>query len=158
MNAPRLFLMQGAHNTLEQGACAMELTAWLAGEKHSDQPVCVSPVIGAFVRSWNDSLADEPRQKLLPYVIRVIGTNTGKADDETRAWLATDWLVRVQVPAWMELAGQTRPELLPHVAKLRALPPLTSSEIALAVRSVIEDARNASAAASAAATNLRLMA
>mgnify|MGYP000461577042 CR=1 FL=1 len=28
--------------------------------------------------------------------------------EEQRAWLATDWLIRVQTPAWLRLAGLTR--------------------------------------------------
>ena len=138
----RLFLQRGSHPSLKAGACAMELSAWLAGEPHSDNPQCVSPVLGVFMRAWNDALDDDKRQQLLPYCIRVIGTNTGRADDETRAWLATDWLVRVHTPAWLELAG-----LGTEAASLRNLPPLTSTEIALATMATIEQARWRAAAA-----------
>ena len=54
--------------------CVMELSAFLAGEPHSDAPVCVSPVIRAFLVSWNDSLDDDGRQMLKPYAARVLGT------------------------------------------------------------------------------------
>ncbi len=54
--------------------------------------------------------------------------------------------MRVQTPAWLELAG-----LKDEAAKLRALPALTSSEIAAACQSVIEEARSKAAAAWAAA-------
>src|SRR5438034_8417178 len=105
VNLENVTLAKDAHKSLSEGACVMEVVSVLAGEKFGDHPKCVSPVIGAFLRSWNDGLADEPRQRLKPYATKVVGTNTGPADDEVRAWLATDWLVRVQTPAWLELAG-----------------------------------------------------
>ena len=140
-----LKLERGAHDR-GTGMCAMEAAAYLAGEKHSDHPVCVSPVIAAFLRSWNDGLPDADRQMLKPLIVRVLHTNTGAADETTRAWLATDWLVRVHTPAWLDLAGLTA-----DATALRNLPALTSSEIATAVLSVIDGARQRAAAAWAAA-------
>ena len=61
-----LELKQGVHRSFDAGACAMEAVAYLAGEPHSDHPICASPVISAFMREWNDSLDDEGRQKLKP--------------------------------------------------------------------------------------------
>lgn len=114
----------------------MELTAWLAGEPHSDHPHCVSPEIARFMRAWNDRLNDDDRQLLLPYTIRVIGTNTGPVDDERRVWLAIDWLARVQLPAWLELV----PSLRTHAERIRALEPLTSHETARAASPVVRHA------------------
>ena len=39
-----LSLEKGAHKR-GSGMCAMEAAAYIAGEPHSDHPVCVSPVI-----------------------------------------------------------------------------------------------------------------
>lgn len=142
----KLILLKGGHNGPESGFCVMELTAFLAHEPWSDSPACTSPVIAGFLRSWNDGLDDETRQRLKPYAAKVIGTNTGPKDDETRAWLATDWLVRVHTPAWLELAG-----LKDEAAELRALPELTSSEIAVAVRATLEKARASASTRAAAA-------
>lgn len=119
-------LARGKHDEGE-AMCAMEAVAWLAGEPWSDAPQCASPVIAAFVRSWNDALPDADRVRLLlPLLPDVIGTRTTDADDETRAWMATDWLVRVNVPAWLDLT----PSLEAHAAALRALPPIMSSAVA----------------------------
>ena len=71
-------LGSGAHQP-DSGFCIMELSAYLAGEPWTDAPICVSPVIGAFLRTWNDSLDDEPRQQLKRYALTVIGT---RGDDE----------------------------------------------------------------------------
>ena len=100
-------LDRGAHKSPGDGMCLVEAAAYVAGRPHTDHPPCVSPVIGAFCRSWNDSLSDEDRQMLVPYVERILDTNTGPGDDEKRAWLATDWLVRECAPAWLRLAGLT---------------------------------------------------
>lgn len=83
----------GSHPPPNNGlaaACVMEAVAYVTGEPWSDHPACVSPVIGQFLRSWNDGLPDSDRQMLKPYIVKVVGTNTGKADDETRAWMLTD--------------------------------------------------------------------
>ena len=91
MNDP-YFLSRGDHATAADGRCAMEWVSYLAGEPHSDAPVCVSPVLTRFCVSFNDALSDERRQKLRPYSARTIGTR-GDGLDERRAWLATDWLI-----------------------------------------------------------------
>lgn len=54
-------LLSGKHARREEGVCALELVAWLAGEEHSDHPACVSPVVAHFVRAWNDHLSDADR-------------------------------------------------------------------------------------------------
>src|SRR4051794_41869424 len=91
-------LSAGRHVRAEQGRCAMEWVAHLAGEVHSDRPDCVSPVVGAFARSWNDALEETTRQRLRPYLGRMIGT-AGGGRDEARAWRRTDWLPRPPPPA-----------------------------------------------------------
>lgn len=59
----------------------MEWVAYLAGEEHSDQPVCVSPMLRKFCISLNDVLPDEPRQRLRPYLARTIGTSPEREED-----------------------------------------------------------------------------
>ena len=100
-------LGSGSHSTREEGVCAMEAVAWLAGEPHSDEPECTSPVIAAFLRSWNDALpTDEDRQRLLlPLLPLVIGTRADDATDLRRSYIALDWLVRAHTVAWLRLAG-----------------------------------------------------
>src|SRR5690606_8813913 len=56
-------LMKGSHRRREDGVCAMELVAWIAGEPHSDAPRCACPVLTAFVTHLNDTLDDEPRNR-----------------------------------------------------------------------------------------------
>lgn len=87
-------------------ACLLEAAAWMAGEPWSDHPQCVSPVLGAFGRGLNDVLPDDKRQQLRPLIPSLIGT-AGDGLDETRSYMALDWLIRTYIPAWLDLAGLT---------------------------------------------------
>ena len=107
--------------TGDRDLCIMEAVAYMAGEPWSDTPACASPVISAFLRSWNDALSDGDRDRLLPaavWVPRLVGSRGDDATEERRAYLALDWLVRVHAPTWLDLV----PALAPHAAALRALP------------------------------------
>jgi len=103
---PDYMLAYGTHATPDEGRCAMEWVSYLAGEPHSDDPACVSPVLRAFCTTLNDSLEDAPRQRLRPYLARTIGT-ADDGLDEARSWMAMDWLIRTYVPRWLALAGLT---------------------------------------------------
>jgi hypothetical protein len=46
----------------------------IGGERFSDRPDCVCPVIGAFLRSWNDAVGYADRQRLEPYASLVVDT------------------------------------------------------------------------------------
>src|SRR5262245_14123142 len=126
--------------------CAMEWTAYIAGEGHTDRPVCVSPVLQTFCIGFNDALDDGRRQGLRPYLARCIGTADDGRDDE-RAWMCTDWLVTVFAPVWLDLAG-----LHAHAQNLRALGrTITDATAAEAAMPTITAARKDAAAAWAAA-------
>lgn len=143
INLTDVVLKSGAHASPEDGMCVMELTAYIAREPFTDHPECTSPVLGAFLRSWNDALDTDTRQKLKPYAERVIGTN-GK--DEELAWMATDWLVRVQTPAWLRLAGLTEQALT-----LETLPELCADMDVPTIQSILNAVRKDADAAGAAA-------
>jgi hypothetical protein len=123
------------------------LILYIAGEPWSDRPQCVSPVLAAFGRAWNDGMrSDEERASLKQYIPRLIGTAGDKALDEKRAWMATDWLVRVHTPAWLRLAGLTE-----RADKLVALQPITNAAYAASAQGEINAARDDAYAAWAAA-------
>src|SRR5262245_30332455 len=100
-----LSLKSGAHSP-DSTFCVMEAVAFVAGERWSDSPECVCPVISVFLRAWNDSLrSDADRDRLLkPLIPRLLNTRN-KTLEERRALMAADWLVRVHTPAWLRLAG-----------------------------------------------------
>lgn len=115
----RIELAHGGHDNRDDGVCATEAVAWLAGEEHSDHPKCLSPILGQFLRTWNDALDGEGRRRLKPYLPRTIGT-AGDGKDDLRGWLCADWLIRVYTPAWLELGGVKE-----SAAALRVLAPIT---------------------------------
>jgi hypothetical protein len=140
-----LKLGRGSHSAPSNGlveACVMEAVAYVAGEPFSDHPKCASPIITSFLISWNDAMDDGDRQMLKPYIPRLVGTRTTKADETARAWMLTDWLARECAPAWMRLAG-----LVAQVEALEGLAPLSSAATARKAQPVLDRARKDSAAA-----------
>lgn len=99
-------LDKGSHGSFESGHCAMEVVSWLAGLGFTDAPECASPVLRSYTISLNDQWGHEQRQKLIPFLPRMVGT-AGDGQDEARSYLALDWLVRTYTPAWLDLAGLT---------------------------------------------------
>ena len=134
-------LAYGTHATADDGRCAMEWVSHLAGEPHSDEPACVSPVLRALCIALNDGLGDVPRQRLRPYLARTIGT-AGDGLDEARAWMAMDWLVRTYTPAWLALASIDAP-----ARTLSRLAPIVDDRSLHAALAALGDARRAARAA-----------
>ena len=136
-----LVLKSGGHNSRAEGMCFMEAAAYFAGQKHSDRPPCVCPVIGAFSRNWNDRIKDDGlRNELLkPLVPVVVWTKGSAALEQRRAYRATDWAIRERLP---ELYDLIEP-LKEYAAKLRALDPIVDKASA-------QKARESAIAASAA--------
>ncbi len=128
-------LAYGTHATPDDGRCAMEWVSHLAGEPHSDQPRCVSPVLRAICIALNDGLEHEPRQRLRPYLTRTIGT-AGDGLDEARSWMALDWLIRTYAPAWLAQAGLDK-----AAARLRSLAPVLDEPTLKAALRPLESAR-----------------
>jgi hypothetical protein len=71
---PRVRLEPGSHRSPDDGVCIVELASMIGGEPFSDRPDCVCPVIGSFLRGWNDRAGYADRQRLHPYASRVVGT------------------------------------------------------------------------------------
>ncbi len=128
-------LAYGTHANPNDGRCAMEWVSHLAGEPHSDQPRCVSPVLRALCIALNDGLDDGPRQRLRPYLARTIGTSDDDLDP-ARSWLAMDWLIRLYAPTWLLAAG-----LFTSAEALRLLAPILDETSLHATLPALERAR-----------------
>ncbi|MFM1872818.1 MAG: hypothetical protein RL398_2240 [Planctomycetota bacterium] len=114
----RIPLRRGAHPSREDGLCTMELVAWLAGEPHSDEPRCACPVLAAFVRTVNDSVEDQDRERLLrPLAPLLVNSRADAAVEQARGMMLLDVLVREVVPAWLRARGRRH-----AAAGLAALP------------------------------------
>jgi hypothetical protein len=111
-------LSRGAHPTRDDGLCTMELVAWLAGEAHTDEPRCTSPVLIAAVRTINDRIPDALRDPLLrPLAPRLVGTRADARVDAARAAHALDVAVTVLAPRILCRRGRSA-----DAAALSALP------------------------------------
>lgn len=75
----------------------MELASMLAGEAFSDHPRSVCPVIGAFLRTYNDSIDDERRQALYPYASKVVGSRGPEELIRARTQYLCDLYVNLQL-------------------------------------------------------------
>ena len=135
----------GAHASFDDGACAMEWVSYIAGLGHTDAPECASPVLRDFTINLNDTWGPVQRQKLVPFLPRMVGTaNDGQ--DEARSYLALDWLIRVHTPAWFDAAGLTE-----DARNLRGLPEIVDQDVAERAVPVVRAARDRVATAGNAA-------
>ena len=148
LDLKELVLHTGSHEP-NHTFCMMEAVAYIAGEPWSDHPACASPVLGAFCRSWNDALDDETRQRLKPYIPRLVDTKATKDVEKKRAWMATDWLARECAPAFLRLAGLTE-----HAETLEGLVALTGSREAKAAKRPLAAANAARYAATGAVADV----
>jgi hypothetical protein len=127
-------LSHGGHENPAAGACFMEYTSLLAGERFSDRPQCVDIEISSIMMWINDSLPDVDRHLLIPFLGRGIGLiyprhprpipKSAAAKMTPMLLLATKRRLQLRVTRWEEKALEFRTfEVMPRVAKM--LPELT---------------------------------
>lgn len=107
----RLRLKKGSYPSCADGNCAMEAVVdyrrhvlGVTDATWTDADPTVCPVIGIFMRNWNDALPDEDtRTRLLgAFIPRIIGTKSTPEVEKARSMLALDWMVREFLPTWLE--------------------------------------------------------
>ena len=135
----------GAHESQDDGVCLLEAAAFLAGERHTDHPSCVCPVIAGFCRAWNDATGRTQGEEALsalglPLVPLIVGTAGPAELRDRRAVMVGDWCDRVVMPAWFRLV----PALHALAAEWSALPEATTAD-ALSARAAARDAAGAAA-------------
>jgi len=81
----------GRHDGPGAVVCIMELAAMLSGERFSDHPVSVCPVIGSLLRAYNDNLDDRRRQDLYRYAAEAVFTREDFPLQRRRAQIAIEW-------------------------------------------------------------------
>lgn len=84
-------LAKGKHTSPDDGACVMELASMLAGEPFTDHPASVCPVIGSFLRSYNDSIDDGHRQSLYECASKIVGSRGSGRVQQARADRIARW-------------------------------------------------------------------
>ena len=85
-------LAPGTHSSPHEGVCVVELASVIAGEKFSDRPRCVCPVIGAFLRGWNDRASHAERQRLSPYAALIVGSRRNRRVTRERRDICLEWV------------------------------------------------------------------
>ena len=98
-------LAKGQHSTPRDGVCVMELASMLAHERFTDRPRCACPVIGAFLRGYNDTVDDRTRQALFPFAAAVVGT---AGDDAVRTRRLERLVAELHTVAGRRLVGRRR--------------------------------------------------
>src|SRR4051812_32648626 len=122
-------LAAGRHRSPDEGACVMEVVSMLSGLSFTDHPATACPVIGSFLRAYNDVARDADRQALLACASLVVGSRNPAAQQERvdrcyelaaelrvarpRWWRGLMWLSRGlslprQSPAHTEVMGRNR--------------------------------------------------
>lgn len=109
-------LSSGAHASPDEGLCAMELVALMAGLPHSDKPDCTCPMIAGYVRRLNDYLGDD-RESLRPYLPMLIGTVSNE-HIQIRFEKAFQFTLTEVVATAIDIAG--RPKLAGQVRQVAA--------------------------------------
>ncbi|MBV8430260.1 MAG: hypothetical protein JO244_03805 [Solirubrobacterales bacterium] len=93
-------LSKGKHASPDDGACVMELASMLADEPFSDHPASSCPVIGSFLRAYNDSIDDARRQDLYAFAAKVVGSRASINVQRARADLLVEWAFEMQRRHW----------------------------------------------------------
>ncbi len=103
-------LSKGKHSGPDDGACVMELASMLAGEPFTDHPASVCPVIGSFLRSYNDSIDSDRRQSLYEYASKVVGSRASAKTQQARAAHLEQWAEEMERtrPTWFVLRSPLR--------------------------------------------------
>jgi hypothetical protein len=84
-------LAPGRHESPGREVCLMELSSMLAGERFSDHPRSVCPVLAGIFRAYNDWLDDTRRKDLYGFASRAVGTRGGHPLEVGRGEMAIAW-------------------------------------------------------------------
>ena len=113
-------LGKGRHFSPGGVVCVMELASMLAGEKFTDKPRSVCPVIASFLRAYNDTIDDHRRQDLYGFAAKVVGSRASEETHRARAERLAAWTsayVRPQQSRFFRFChrGEKLPRRLEHI-------------------------------------------
>ena len=112
-------LTKAKHDSPQDGACVMELASMLASEPFSDHPQSVCPVIGSFLRAYNDRIDDGRRQDLYAYAAKVVGSRGSQDVQQARTERLSAWALELNWSPWHRVVP----------ARLRALIPTPPADL-----------------------------
>ena len=135
----RYDLRRGSTDHPANGACLFDAGMWLVYGRIGDNPPCSCPVIREYAIALNDRMPDAERQRLKPFILRVVGNRDREAEPARRRYIHLETARRV-VPMGFD---RLRPDL---AAQMRALPDNATER---QIRDLMQTARAATAAATA---------
>jgi hypothetical protein len=100
VNYQTIRLSKGKHSSPEDGACVMELASMLAGEPFSDHPASVCPVLGSFLRAYNDAVGDAHRQDLYEYASQIVDSQSPLDVQRRRSQKLIEWAEAMRRRGW----------------------------------------------------------
>ena len=108
-----LRLGRGSHASPRHGTCVMELSSMLAGERFTHRPRSVCFVIAELLRTYNDIVDDERRQRLYGCASAVVGSTAGIAVVRLRVQRLREVVLeapagRPRLQRWMQGARMQR--------------------------------------------------
>lgn len=110
-------LSRGRHSSPERGACVMELASMLDTGPFTDHPRSVSPVIAAFLRSYNDWVDDRRRQDLYACAAKVVGSRSSRSVEQARTRRLMKWAAELEQRRVKRLPIGCRPWVNPSDAE-----------------------------------------
>ena len=91
MDTTRLWpydLRSGSSSDPREGACTMDAVSWFAYGHLGDHPECACPVLTSYVTVGQDAMPHNVRQRLKPFIFRLIGSRDPTAES-SRARILT---------------------------------------------------------------------
>jgi hypothetical protein len=135
----------GKHEEASREMCIMEAEAYIAGERHSDRPACVDPVLADMARRVNDWMTQDERDEFLaPMLGQFAGTIGTEGHRIARACIVFDYTFRRIIPIYLRVRGRNS-----DATALELFPPIENLKQAEQVAKLAQ--RHAAAAANAAA-------
>ncbi len=112
-------LSSGSHGKASGEYCVMEAVSKAACEPFSDHPQTACPVLTSFMIRLNDSMNDDERCQLKPYVSKLLNTRDGKSSKRLEILVHT--AVAEVTPHALDLTKNK--DLIHHASILRKLSP-----------------------------------
>ena len=127
----RLVLSSELNRERHEGVYATHALSWMEGGPHLRFPGTVCRAIADFLREWELCLQHRDLNDVLkPLLGRFPGTRQGPEAETRRRYAMTDWLIRTNVPAWLEAGGMpASAQSLRELPEIR--PDLTEQEVKL---------------------------
>jgi hypothetical protein len=147
-------LSVSSHESRADGVCAMEMVAWLAGEKHSDKPQCACPAITAYVIKLNDRGPQWVRDAIRDRALKIVGTRASVNTQKKRMRIFAEAAIKAAegvLPLFEKRRpGDDRPRKAIEAAKERLANPSKADAADAAYAAYAAYAADAASAASAA--------